>query len=346
MSEPLLRVRNLKMYFPIRKGLFSKVVGTVKAVDGVSFDLMPNETLGVVGESGCGKTTVGRALLRLIEPTGGTAEFQGKQIFDLNKAEMQVTRRDLQIIFQDPYSSLNPRMTIGSIIGDALEFHGLAKGDEKFEMAKDLLERVGLQRSYVNRYPHEFSGGQRQRIGIARAVALRPKLIVCDEAVSALDVSVQAQVINLLQDLQEEYGLAYIFIAHDLAVVRHISDRIAVMYLGRIVELSERDELFARPLHPYTQALLSAIPVPRPGRKNKRMVLQGEVPNPINPPAGCHFHTRCPLAEDRCKTGAPPDLIEVVPGHQVACHLIDGAESIGATKLLPQSAAAEKVVPS
>ena len=346
MSEPLLKVRNLKKYFPIRKGLFSKVVGTVKAVDGVSFDLMPNETLGVVGESGCGKTTVGRTILRLIEPSGGTAEFQGKQIFDLNKAEMQVTRRDLQIIFQDPYSSLNPRMTIGSIIGDALEFHGLAKGDEKFEMAKDLLERVGLQRSYVNRYPHEFSGGQRQRIGIARAVALRPKLIVCDEAVSALDVSVQAQVINLLQDLQEEYGLAYIFIAHDLAVVRHISDRIAVMYLGRIVELSDRDELFARPLHPYTQALLSAIPVPRPGRKNKRVVLQGEVPSPINPPPGCHFHTRCPLAEDRCKTGAPPPLIEVVSGHQVACHLIDGPESIAATQFQSVSTATDGEVPS
>jgi oligopeptide transport system ATP-binding protein len=262
MTQPLLSVRSLKKYFPIRKGLFSKLVGTVKAVDGVSFDIAPQETLGLVGESGCGKTTVGRTLLRLIPPTGGAVFFEGDNLFEMDKSTMRQTRRDLQIIFQDPYSSLNPRMTVGSIIGDALEFHGLAKGDEKFEMAKDLLERVGLQRAYVNRYPHEFSGGQRQRIGIARAIALKPKLIVCDEAVSALDVSVQAQVINLLEDLQEEYKLSYIFIAHDLAVVRHISDRVAVMYLGRIVELTDRNALYSTPLHPYTQALLSGMPLP------------------------------------------------------------------------------------
>jgi oligopeptide/dipeptide ABC transporter ATP-binding protein len=327
MTQPLLSVRNLQKYFPIRKGLFSKLVGTVKAVDGVSFDIASQETLGLVGESGCGKTTVGRTLLRLIPPTGGAAFFEGRNLFEMDKPTMRQTRRDLQIIFQDPYSSLNPRMTVGSIIGDALEFHGLAKGDEKFEMAKDLLERVGLQRAYVNRYPHEFSGGQRQRIGIARAIALKPKLIVCDEAVSALDVSVQAQVINLLEDLQEEYKLSYIFIAHDLAVVRHISDRVAVMYLGRIVELTDRNSLYSTPLHPYTQALLSAIPVPKPGRKTHRTLLHGEVPNPINPPSGCHFHPRCPLAEARCKTGAPPLLQEVAPGHQVACHLVGGSET-------------------
>ena len=228
----------------------------------------------------------------------------------------------MQIIFQDPYSSLNPRMTIGSIIGDALELHGIAHGDDKFEMSKELLVKVGLQASYINRYPHEFSGGQRQRIGIARAVALHPKFVVCDEAVSALDVSVQAQVINLLQDLQDEYDLSYMFIAHDLSVVKHISDRIAVMYLGRIVELSECDELYSKPLHPYTQALLSAIPEPKPRRKKERIILRGEVPNPINPPKGCHFHPRCPLATDQCKTGAPPVLREVGPGHSVACHLV------------------------
>jgi oligopeptide transport system ATP-binding protein len=323
--NPLLRVRELRKYFEIRKGLFSRVVGTVKAVDGVSFDLMPNETLGLVGESGCGKTTVGRTLLRLIEPTSGTAHFDGQAVFDMDRHQLREARRNMQIIFQDPYSSLNPRMTVGSIIGDCLEFHGMAKGDEKFDMAKDLLERVGLQRSYVNRYPHEFSGGQRQRIGIARAIALRPKMIVCDEAVSALDVSVQAQVINLLEDLQKEYGLSYVFIAHDLAVVRHISDRVAVMYLGRIVEICGRDTLYREPMHPYTQALLSAIPVPKPGRKKDRITLTGEVPNPINPPPGCHFHPRCPIAEAQCRTGDSPVLREVAPGHQVACHLVEGA---------------------
>lgn len=322
MRPPLLQVKNLKKYFPIHRGLFRKVVGNVKAVDDVSFDLFPQETLGVVGESGCGKTTVGRSLLRLIEPTAGQAIFQDKNIFELEREALRKARRDMQIIFQDPYSSLNPRMTIGSIIGDSLELHGIATGDAKFEMTKELLVKVGLQASYINRYPHEFSGGQRQRIGIARAVALHPKFVVCDEAVSALDVSVQAQVINLLKDLQEEYSLSYIFIAHDLSVVRYISDRIAVMYLGRIVELSGRDELFNKPLHPYTQALLSAIPHPKPRRKKNRIVLRGEMPNPINPPTGCHFHPRCPMATEQCKSGPSPQLREVAPGHQVACHLV------------------------
>lgn len=321
-SNAMLRVRGLKKYFPIYKGFFRKLAGHVKAVDNISFDLHEKETLGIVGESGCGKTTVGRSLLRLIEPTDGEALFQNKDIFQLRSEELRTFRRNMQIIFQDPYSSLNPRMTIGSIIGDALELHGIAKGDDKFEMSRQLLTRVGLQASYINRYPHEFSGGQRQRIGIARAVALHPKFIVCDEAVSALDVSVQAQVINLLQDLQEEYGLSYMFIAHDLSVVKHISDRIAVMYLGRIVELSDCAELYKSPLHPYTQALLSAIPEPKPRKKKQRIILRGEVPNPINPPKGCHFHPRCPMAEAKCKTGAPPPLREVAPGHHVSCHLV------------------------
>ena len=323
--KPLLEVRDLKKYFPLHKGFFGRKVGDVKAVDGVSLDVYPRETLGVVGESGCGKTTVGRTILRLLEPTAGSAVYEGQDIFGLKERELRALRRHMQIIFQDPYSSLNPRMTVGSIIADALELHGLAKGEERFDRAKDLLERVGLQASYVNRYPHEFSGGQRQRIGIARAVALQPRFVVCDEAVSALDVSVQAQVLNLLQDLQEEYQLSYLFIAHDLAVVRHIADRIAVMYLGRIVELATCDDLFEAPLHPYTQALLSAVPIPKPGRKHKRVILKGDVPNPINPPAGCHFHTRCPVAFDRCSVEVPATY-DARPGHKVQCHLYDGAD--------------------
>ena len=325
LIKPLLEVRGLKKYFPIKKGFFSKHVGDVKAVDDVSFDIYPKETLGVVGESGCGKTTVGRTLLRLLEPTAGTATFQGQDVFSLEPRAMRAIRRDMQIIFQDPYSSLNPRMTVGALIGDALELHGIAHGDARIERARELLERVGLQASYVNRYPHEFSGGQRQRIGIARAVALHPKFVVCDEAVSALDVSVQAQVLNLLQDLQDEYELSYLFIAHDLAVVRHIADRIAVMYLGRIVELSTCDDLFANPLHPYTQALLSAIPVPKPGRKSQRVILEGDVPNPINPPNGCHFHTRCPLAFDRCRVESPGTHV-ARDAHRVACHLYEDVD--------------------
>jgi|GEM_PF-201364 len=322
--RPLLQVRGLKKYFPIHKGLFGKHVADVKAVDGVDLDIYPRETLGVVGESGCGKTTVGRTILRLIEPTAGSAHFDGQDVFALEKPALRAMRRHMQIIFQDPYSSLNPRMTVGSIIGDALELHGIARGDERFERAKELLVRVGLQASYINRYPHEFSGGQRQRIGIARAVALNPRFIVCDESVSALDVSVQAQILNLLMDLQEEYQLSYMFIAHDLSVVRHIARRVAVMYLGRVVELSPTTDLFEAPLHPYTQALLSAIPQPDPSRRKQRVILQGDVPNPINPPPGCHFHTRCPLAFDRCSVEAPVTQ-EARDGHFVACHLYEGA---------------------
>ena len=322
--KPLLQVRGLKKYFPLHKGFFGRHVGDVKAVDGVDLDIYPRETLGVVGESGCGKTTVGRTILRLIEPTAGSAVFDDRDIFTMERAELRALRRNMQIIFQDPYSSLNPRMTVGAIIGDALELHGLAKGDERFDMAKELLERVGLQGSYINRYPHEFSGGQRQRIGIARAVALKPRFIVCDESVSALDVSVQAQILNLLMDLQRDLSLSYLFIAHDLSVVKHISDRVAVMYLGRVVELSVCDDLYEAPLHPYTQALLSAIPHPSPKRRADRLILQGDVPNPIAPPPGCHFHPRCPLAFDRCRV-EEPILVTARDGHKVACHLYDGA---------------------
>lgn len=320
--KPLLEVRNLKKYFPITKGLLSRVVGQVKAVDDVSFTIMPNETVGMVGESGCGKTTAGRTLLRLIEPTGGEAIFDGQDVFKMEREELRRARRNMQIIFQDPFSSLNPRMTIESIIGEALEFHQIAKGERRREMVEELLVKVGLQPSYISRYPHEFSGGQRQRLGIARALALNPKFIVCDEAVSALDVSVQAQVINLLQDLQEEYNLSYLFIAHDLSVVKHISDRIAVMYLGQIVELAECDELFENPRHPYTQALLSAIPHPNPKGRKQRVILKGDVPSPINPPSGCRFHTRCPACFAPCSK-ITPKIVEVEPGHQVRCHLYD-----------------------
>ena len=321
-QEPILQVKNLKKYFPITKGIFNRQVGAVKAVDDVSFNVYPNETVGLVGESGCGKTTTGRSLLRLIEPTSGEVIYNNENILTYGREKMREVRRNLQIIFQEPYSSLNPRMTIENIIGEALEFHGIARGNERRQVVADLLVRVGLQPSYLTRYPHEFSGGQRQRIGIARALALNPDFIVCDEAVSALDVSVQAQVINLLQDLQQEFNLSYLFIAHDLSVVRHISDRIAVMYLGQVVELASKKDLFNGPMHPYTQALLSAIPHPNPRKKKERVILEGDVPSPINPPSGCRFHTRCPACYSPCSK-IEPKVMEPEPGHQVRCHLYD-----------------------
>ena len=316
----LLRVEHLRKFFPIRRGVFSRVVGHVRAVDNVSFYVRKGETLGLVGESGCGKTTVGRSILRLIEPTAGSVDFDGTDLIAVKGGDLRKLRRRMQIIFQDPYSSLNPRMTVLDIVGEALAIHGIAKGKAREDRVKQLLERVGLAARYVNRYPHEFSGGQRQRIGIARALALNPDFIVCDEAVSALDVSVQAQVINLLMDLRKEFGLAYLFIAHDLSVVRHISDRIAVMYLGEIVETAGGDELFERPLHPYTQALLSAVPVPDPTRERSRIVLEGDVPTPINPPSGCHFHPRCQFAEEICRQEAP-GITDAGEGHTFCCHV-------------------------
>ena len=324
---PLLSVRDLKKFFPIRKGVFSRHVGDVRAVDGLSFELGHEETLSLVGESGCGKTTAGRTILRLLEPTAGHCDFYPQQgarpvdLFSLSEREMRPYRRDLQIIFQDPFASLNPRITVGNTIGEALEVHGVARGSELDDLVAELLVKVGLSGSVSNRFPHEFSGGQRQRIGIARALALRPKMIVCDEAVSALDVSIQAQVINLLKDLQDEFGLAYIFIAHDLSVVKYISHRVAVMYLGKIVEMGTREQIFENPSHPYTQALLSAIPEPIPERRKQRITLVGDVPSPIHPPAGCHFHTRCPLAEAGCRESYP-SVVDLGEGHTASCHLL------------------------
>jgi oligopeptide/dipeptide ABC transporter ATP-binding protein len=318
--EPLLAVENLEVHFPIKKGFFSHIIGYVYAVDGVSFTLGRGETIGLVGESGCGKTTTGLAILRLIEPTGGTVTFQGIDVFQLSNSQLRRMKREMQIIFQDPYSSLNPRMTVNQIIGDTMEIHGVYKGPERKDRISYLLEKVGLTPEQGRRYPHEFSGGQRQRIGIARALALNPQLIIGDEPVSALDVSIQAQIINLLIDLQEEFNLSYIIIAHDLAVVEHICDRIAVMYLGKIMEMASYDDIYYNPKHPYTQALLSAIPVADPKAKKKRIILQGDVPSPINPPSGCAFHRRCNHKMDGCDQHEP-ELKSVGGDHYVACYL-------------------------
>ncbi len=319
--EPVLRVKGLKQHFPITSGvLFKKQVGTVKAVDGIDLEVFPSETLGLVGESGCGKSTAARTMMRLLKPTDGTVELDGRDITHLGRKELVPLRREAQMIFQDPYNSLNPRHTVGTIISSPFKVQGVEPpGGVKAEV-QSIMERVGLNPEHYNRYPNEFSGGQRQRIGIARAIALRPKLIMCDEPVSALDVSIQAQVINLLEDIQDEYGIAYVFVAHDLSVVRHISDRVAVMYLGHIMELTDRDALYESPLHPYTHALLSAVPVPDPSAgRRERILLQGDLPSPINPPTGCVFHTRCFNAQEQCKVEKPV-LRELRPGHQVACH--------------------------
>jgi peptide/nickel transport system ATP-binding protein len=322
MTEPLLRVKDLVKNFALKGGLFLRNREVVHAVDGVSFEIGAGETLGLVGESGSGKSTTGRCILRLIEPTAGEVWFEGKNVTALSSDALRSLCRDMQIIFQDPFASLNPRMTVGAIIGEALTIHNLAKTKKEFEdRVIELLETVGLGANHMRRYPHEFSGGQRQRIGIARALAVEPKLIVCDEPVSALDVSIQAQVINLLEDLQHKFGLTYLFIAHDLSVVEHISTNVAVMYLGRIVEIAPARDLYASPLHPYTEALMSAVPIPDPKVKRRRIMLQGEVPNPIRPPSGCHFHPRCPIRELPLCSHVTPQLREVSPGHWVSCHL-------------------------
>jgi len=322
LENEIVRVENLKKYYPVRTGLLKRVTASIQAVDNVSFSVKTGETLGLVGESGCGKSTIGRTMLRLIEPTAGAVYFEGQNVFDLKGKELRDIRRNIQIIFQDPYSSLDPRLPVGESIAEGLRIHRVGTAKERFDIVIETLAKVGMQDFHAKRYPHEFSGGQRQRIGIARALALRPKFIVCDEPVSALDVSIQSQVLNILQELQDEFGLTFLFIAHNLSVVEHISDRVAVMYLGKIVEMTSREALFRNPLHPYTQALMSAIPIPDPTLKRDRIILKGDVPSPLNPPSGCRFHPRCPVVMDHCKV-EEPQFKEASPDHWVACFRVE-----------------------